>query len=979
MSTRFKIIRYPALIFFFVLFSTSFASAAQSPSIDFTVNPSQDVLLKPQDANAEGRLDFSLTPKGDAPTTRDPVDTLFIMDTSGSMKEVVANSNLLDKTRLGSAKQALNEAVTYFKGQNSQDQFGLVPFSDNVNSNNVVTLSNDSFRDNAAKLDYIQTRATTFVAAGGTNYTSTFNQALQLFSENNHDKNVIFLTDGQATHSQSTELVTYEKKEKIGKECYRTWWGGKICYPIYEEAEVTEEMVVYYNASVYLNSGKIANPKLSTTKSGNNGYFRRDGQVISLGNIDATSYIQLIKGNDISTVKQLSAKGVKVYSIAFGDGLLDQHKQYLKDLSDATGADAIAASDKEDLSSVFMKISEQISAPKINAEIKIDISKYKGKVVLPSGSTVRQEGDNLYLNHTFTYEIDKGTPSPKDLTLPLEFTEKGTYTFDNIQLTYDGLATPIRKSATIIVKDNAPASLIGEMNVKGIANPLHNLIKEETNIKSNQFNVHYTISPGMIVNAKGVNGALNSLSIVQPLPTGVKIVESLNVTQTTQDGKNVAIIKVLQTLPYTDGQFTTNGFEVDLLLQTDWAINNVSMPSAKVDYADSRFTETSYATIPSSGNRISSKVRLNTIEGSTLIAYDGYAGGIIKKVDKTKKQELATTAFPNPFDLKELPVKDINFKSGSNNTAIDVTYSTGETVTMYFTPDFSMKEKGSGVNLFHGDHTLADVVVKLSKLIAGNDLNYFYRTETVEGWTDWSPLTAEESVTLTKIGENTIEMRAEGGFSLSELTISKSVFIDKWIESITVTPNPIEVLEGQSLAFLVDIQPLDATNHALSISIEDTSIASVRGDKDQVVGLKVGQTNLIIQTQDGSGIVVKVPIKVLSPYVKLEEIQFTKERFVLTLSENPIELNSLIKYYPENATNKTITNVVASDAKMVSIFEENGIWYAKALKIGPVTITAVAEEYDQVEGDIEDNAIFNFESDDDGGTGNETGNLDGRW
>ena len=58
--------RYSSGIIFTIIISfilhTSFAAAAATPSIDFSVQPSATEYVKPVNSDAEGRLDIELTP-----------------------------------------------------------------------------------------------------------------------------------------------------------------------------------------------------------------------------------------------------------------------------------------------------------------------------------------------------------------------------------------------------------------------------------------------------------------------------------------------------------------------------------------------------------------------------------------------------------------------------------------------------------------------------------------------------------------------------------------------------------------------------------------------------------------------------------------------------------------------------------------------------------------------------------------------------
>jgi len=62
-------------------------AAASTPTVNFTVTPSQSVIDKPANSSAQGSIDIRLSPEGKATNmNRSPIDVAFVFDKSGSME-----------------------------------------------------------------------------------------------------------------------------------------------------------------------------------------------------------------------------------------------------------------------------------------------------------------------------------------------------------------------------------------------------------------------------------------------------------------------------------------------------------------------------------------------------------------------------------------------------------------------------------------------------------------------------------------------------------------------------------------------------------------------------------------------------------------------------------------------------------------------------------------------------------------------------
>ncbi|MEH7082376.1 vWA domain-containing protein [Neobacillus drentensis] len=165
---------------------------------------------------------------------REPIDVVFIFDKSGSMDESV---NGIKKIK--SAKVAMTQAVNFFKSNaGPRDRFAFISFSSDVEQ--VVNFSPTTGSGN---LDLINQTTNSLSAVGGTNYTQSFEKAINLFGGSENNKYIIFMTDGDPTFSINEEPVTYKKKGKLVTENF------PFHYELYGSGSSMSNLVYYYDAN----------------------------------------------------------------------------------------------------------------------------------------------------------------------------------------------------------------------------------------------------------------------------------------------------------------------------------------------------------------------------------------------------------------------------------------------------------------------------------------------------------------------------------------------------------------------------------------------------------------------------------------------------------------------------------------------------------------------------------------------------------
>jgi hypothetical protein len=139
----------------------------------------------------------------------------------------------------------------------------------------------------------------------------------------------------------------------------------------------------------------------------------------------------------------------------------------------------------------------------------------------------------------------------------------------------------------------------------------------------------------------------------------------------------------------------------------------------------------------------------------------------------------------------------------------------------------------------------------------------------------------------------------------------------------------------------------------------------------RILGVKPGQDYLVV-TAKGSKASISVPVTVVDPYVKLEEVRFKQDMFSIPLTDQKIPIKALLIFNPANATNKELAETISSTAA-IEVIKEGGEWYIRTEDLGFTTISVVADE----DSSITDSAGFEVVTPEEGGEDNPY--IDGRW
>ncbi|PAE21728.1 hypothetical protein CHH80_04710 [Bacillus sp. 7504-2] len=296
-----------------------------------------------------------------------------------------------NKRKSTSAKNALASALTYFGAKDNQVSGDRFFFI--PFNDNVRTSGQVKVVEGLKNIEGLLGKHESN-NIGGTNYTQTLEYARnKLMQSSNKNKYIVFLTDGEPT------VLNY----------------GNYKY------------ILYTNGTALYNG------------------------VTSRGNYSKTR--ELIHRIAKETSRQLAADNITMYSIGFArEDEIDF--QLLESMSSITGAAAVRAT-PTNLTNIFQEISKKIDNYTISGEVSVDLRKFNGDVtVAPDADAIVDNNQVAHIPFRFTFPVG-AEPDPSNIatSLPLIFHKAGTYSFEHIELHYDGLTTA-KRHAPVIIKVN---------------------------------------------------------------------------------------------------------------------------------------------------------------------------------------------------------------------------------------------------------------------------------------------------------------------------------------------------------------------------------------------------------------------------------------------------------------------------------------------------------------------------------------------
>lgn len=615
---------------------------------------------------------------------------------------------------------------------------------------------------------------------------------------------------------------------------------------------------------------------------------------------------------DIST--ELGKQGITMYSIGFGPDK-DIDFNLLESMSKNTGGYAVR-SNTGDLTKIFNDISKKVNTSAISGNVKIDLGKFKGDVIVDPAYTIKEDSNGVVqIPFKITFPVgERPDPSLIQHSLPLQFKKAGIYEFtDNVTMTFSdikGNPQPEIKHPAfkVEVKNESAPFFLNDVQIKG--NQYYsadNLVKlGEIDTERNEFTVEYKLMPETVF-TEITKGTISKLKISQPLFNGISLASN-NPISLLKDGKDVpngATVKLLgnmveidlgnNSINYNSGKFDMGDYTIQLKLKADWALPYTMMPQAQLHFYDSRFEQQSQ-TLNISEQRISMNVHL---EGTDTL-YTGDSLGTITKVSKSDGQILADIQLSKENEILEKPIKAM--KLIYNGTAIEITYFDNKKAILFLKTDYTLKNLSLSQDLQAGATTKGRVGFKITDLVQGDNVIYEYQIKTEKHESNWSAFDPTALIELPSDLEGNIEIRVrtKGGFSLNSTPIVKSLIIIK--ESISVTPKPIELNVGESKEIEIKIVPEDNTMRDFEVAITDSTIANY--ENGVVKGIKDGETTLVVTTVDVAGNFIKAEVE-----IKVNPILISS----ITVTPNPVIIgkfldfsNFIVDIQPTNATNKEL-------------------------------------------------------------------------
>lgn len=207
-----------------------------------------------------------------------------------------------------------------------------------------------------------------------------------------------------------------------------------------------------------------------------------------------------------------------------------------------------------------------------------------------------------------------------------------------------------------------------------------------------------------------------------------------------------------------------------------------------------------------------------------------------------------------------------------------------------------------------------------------------------------------------------VEAVSAGTAVITAMSLSKSgvkatcavtvVKKDIHVESVSVSPENVEIFKGESAQLTATVLPANADNKNVTWSSSKSSVASVNAD-GVVSGVGVGEAVITATTVDGSK-TATCSITVKNPPVKVSSV---------TLSEHTLTLEYGVSHtltatvLPANADDPTVV-WSTSDASIATV-SQSGVVTAKS-KIGTAVITAKAQDDDT--GTILDQCTVNVKA-----------------
>lgn len=379
-----------------------------------------------------------------------PMDVIFVLDVGVSKLDDTERDLLRYQSKIKAYKDAARASIETLKGKAiNGDRFALITFDSvaKVNKNfengvdpttqlNGIKAEVDKIKDGTGfglldLLIAILKGLTTFLGidfSGLANYEAALNLANQTFGNSTNSKYIIFITDGKPGGSDSKTVTRdidgfYEPQICLGCE-------NKKYYIKQDNTKIFNNVLGNFSEFNYNGNPPIVNKlgiKLTRFK------YSRNYNIFDLAAIDAAG--------------KLAEKDAKLYSIGFGTKR-GSDAEFLRELSNLTGATSYTAENKDQLTSDMQRIIDVVTKTALK-NIKLTVNLKNGEfpadyhIGIPEDSNAYKTEDGNFAIISIPdieYLPDGGTPNQVDLPFTMEFDKPGNYTFHDAKLTYTDFA-----------------------------------------------------------------------------------------------------------------------------------------------------------------------------------------------------------------------------------------------------------------------------------------------------------------------------------------------------------------------------------------------------------------------------------------------------------------------------------------------------------------------------------------------------------
>ena len=215
-------------------------------------------------------------------------------------------------------------------------------------------------------------------------------------------------------------------------------------------------------------------------------------------------------------------------------------------------------------------------------------------------------------------------------------------------------------------------------------------------------------------------------------------------------------------------------------------------------------------------------------------------------------------------------------------------------------------------------------------------------TWSIEMGSEFATIDANGLLTAIKAGTVTVKASANDDSGISTtytVTVKEPVPTEIKVSGITISGGT-SVTAGKTLQLSVAVKPDNATNKAVTWSIESGSDCASIDANGLLTAKKAGTVTVKVSAKDGSDVSATYTVTVKEPApteIKVSGITISGGTSVT--AGKTLQLSVAVK--PDNATNKAVTWSISSGSSYASI-DQNGLLTAK--KAGSVTVKVSAKD-----------------------------------